>query len=297
MIELTLGLPAMALSIACAVAYSASDSMRKAVPRAAGALLALFYAFLLEAPILGLWLVLGGDYRLHPGYLLPGAAAAVLGLGANVLFMVALRRSPLSLMIPMLALVPVITALFSGVLIGEWPRVLQAAGIVFVAAGLFALYLPAGSGLSLRAVWNAFAREPGAKPMLGVVLLWSLNPPVDKMCLNYASVGMHGFVQLLILSSTLGVWLLLHGGPRGLRLPPGAIRPLAGVALTAGMGYGLQLAAYKMTLVALVELIKRVIGLVGALILGRAYFQEAITGPKVVGIAIMAVGLPLVLLG
>ena len=297
MIELTLGLPAIALSIACAAAYSASDSLRKAIPHQAGALLALFYAFLLEAPILGVWLVLGGDYRLAEGYFLPGLAAAAVGLGANILFMVALRRSPLSLMIPMLALVPVITALFSGMLIGEWPSASQAAGIVFVAAGLFALYLPPGAGFSLRAVWGAFAREPGAKPMLGVVLLWSLNPPIDKMCLDFASVGMHGFVQLLVLSATLGFWLVLRGGPRALRLPAGTIRPLAGVALTAGIGYGLQLAAYKMTLVAVVELIKRVIGLIGALFLGRAYFQEAITGPKAIGIAIMALGLPLVLLG
>jgi drug/metabolite transporter (DMT)-like permease len=297
MFELALSAPAIAASIACAVAYSASDSFRKAVPIEAGALLALFYAFLLEAPILGLWLVLGGDYRLSPGYVLPGAAAAVVGLGANILFMVALRRSPLSLMVPMLALVPVITAVFSGLLLGEWPSWSQSAGIVFVAAGLFALYLPSGAGFSLAAVARAFAREPGTKPMLGVVLLWSINPPVDKLSLAHASVGMHGFVQLIVLAAALGLWLGLRGGVSALRLPAGAMRPLAGVAVTAGIGYGLQLAAYQMTLVAVVELIKRVIGLVGALFLGRAYFQEAITTPKAVGIAIMALGVPLVLLG
>ena len=297
MFELALSAPAIAASIACAVAYSASDSFRKAVPIEAGALLALFYAFLLEAPILGLWLVLGGDYRLSSGYVLPGAAAAVVGLGANILFMVALRRSPLSLMVPMLALVPVITAVFSGLLLGEWPSWSQGAGIVFVAVGLFALYLPPGAGFSLAAVARAFAREPGTKPMLGVVLLWSINPPVDKLSLAHASVGMHGLVQLIVLAAALGLWLGLRGGVSALRLPAGAIRPLAGVAVTAGIGYGLQLAAYQMTLVAVVELIKRVIGLVGALFLGRAYFQEAITTPKAVGIAIMALGVPLVLLG
>ena len=67
-------------------------------------------------------------------------------------------------------------------------------------------------------------------------------------------------------------------------------------ALTAGLGYGLQLSAYSITLVALVELFKRSLGLVGALILGRVFFGEPITGPKLAGIAIMAVGLQLVLL-
>lgn len=297
MISLALSAPAIAASIACAAAYSASDSFRKAVPSDASALLALFYAFLLEAPILALWLILGGDFRLSAGYALPGAAAAVVGLGANILFMVALRRSPLSLMVPMLALVPVITAVVSGLLIGERPSAAQSFGIVFVAVGLFALYVPAGPGFSLRGVARAFAREPGTKPMMGVALLWSINPPVDKLSLEHASVGMHGLLQLLILASVLGIWLLARGGTQSLRLPQGALRPLVGVGLTAGIGYGLQLLAYQMTLVAFVELIKRAIGLLGAMLLGRAYFQETITGPKMVGIGVMALGLPLVLLG
>ncbi len=292
-----LSFPAFALSLACAVSYSCSDYFRKSVPSIASVPLALFYAFGFEFPVLATWTAIGGDVHLDAGYILPGLAVAVLGLGANFFFIVAVRRSPLSLMIPMLALVPVLTAILGGVMLGEWPSLMQTAGILFVAAGLFTLYLPAGGGFHPILVWRSFASLPGAKPMAGVVLLWSMTPPVDKLCLAHAAVGLHGCIQLIILWTAAGCWVMASRGFRGLALPREAVKPLIGVALTAGLGYGLQLAAYKITLVAVVELFKRTVGLIGAQILGRAYFQEAVTGTKVTGIAIMALGLPLVLLG
>jgi len=287
----------MACSIACAVSYSSSDYFRKAIPSSASPMLALFYGFGLEAPVLALWAIISGDVSISPAYVAPGLADAAIGLGANILFIIAVRRSPLSLMIPVLALVPVLTALIGGVMLGEWPTLSQAAGIIFVVAGLFTLYMPAGGGFHPLAVWRNFTREPGSLPMMGVVALWSLSPPVDKICLDYASVGMHGLAQLIILWMSCGTWLLVRGGLKALVLPRDAIKPLLGVAVSAGIGYGLQLAAYQMTLVAVVEFFKRTIGLVGALILGRAYFQETVTGPKLTGISIMAIGLPLVFLG
>lgn len=297
MFDLAVTLPAVVASAACAGAYSSSDFFRKSVPGAVSPALALFYAFGLEAPVLALWLALSGDTHIDAGYILPGAAVAVLGLAANVLFMIALRRSPISLMVPLLALVPVFTAIAGGLLLGEWPSAQQAFGIIAVALGLFLLYVPATGGFHPILVWRSFASQAGAKPMMGVVLLWSLSPPVDKLCLAHSGVGLHGLIQLFILAGATGLWLLVQGGVSAFTLPKGAAKPLVGVAFTAGIGYGLQLAAYQMTLVALVELIKRVVGLVGALIFGRAYFQEPITGPKLTGMAVIALGLPLVLLG
>ncbi len=296
-LSLTLGLPALFFSVTCAVAYSASDYFRKAVPNDASAALVLFYAFGLEAPVLGLWLVASGDARLETGYILPGLVAAPIGLGATWLFLLAVRRSPLSLMVPLLALVPVFTAVFAGLVVGEWPTLRQAAGILVVAVGLFTLFIPASGGFHPLLVWRNLAREPGALPMAGVAVLWSISPPVDKLCLAYASVGMHGLVQLLVLFVATGLWLVVHGGLGALAPPRASARSLLGVGLTAGIGYTLQLVAYQLTLVAVVELVKRTVGLVGALIYGRVYFNEPVTGPKVLGIVIIALGLPLVLLG
>src|SRR4051812_39575168 len=99
---LTLGLPALGLSLGAALAYSASDYFRKAVPAECPVALMLFYAFALEMPVMALWLWVSGDVRLTTDYIVPGVADAIIGLGANLLFIVAVRRSPLSLMVPML---------------------------------------------------------------------------------------------------------------------------------------------------------------------------------------------------
>jgi drug/metabolite transporter (DMT)-like permease len=294
---LTLGLPALGLSLGCALAYSASDYFRKAVPPDCPVALTLFYAFALEAPVIAVWLWFSGDVRLEPAYLLPGLAAVVVGLGANFLFIIAVRRSPLSLMVPMLGLIPVLTALISGALLGEWPRLHQAAGIVLVGIGLFTLYIPPGAGFSFGTVWRNLRNQPGAAPMSGVIVLWSIAPPVDKLCLAHASVGVHALVQLFVLWLTIGLWLVARGGLQSLTPPRHALKPIVGVAITAGLGYALQLTAYRMTLVAFVEVFKRSLGLVGALVLGRVFFGEPITRPKLLGILIMALGLPLVLLG
>jgi drug/metabolite transporter (DMT)-like permease len=292
---LTLGFPALILSLGCAAAFAGADYFRKAIPLSVPLPLALFYLFGLEMPVLGGWMLASGDIRLTADYLVPGLAAAAIGLGANVLFIVALRRSPLSLMIPLMALIPVATTLLSGVLLHEWPRPLQTAGIIIVVLGLFILYVPFNGGFHPLAVWRNFAREPGAIPMIGVVALWSLSPPIDKICVAHASVGMHGLLQLVFLCSVMGAWLTMRGGRQALVLPRATLKPLFLAAMAGGFGYALQLAAFKIAPVGIVELFKRSIGLISALALGRALLQERVTGPTVAAITVMAVGLALIL--
>ncbi|MDX2222511.1 MAG: hypothetical protein SFV21_07175, partial [Rhodospirillaceae bacterium] len=74
-----------------------------------------------------------------------------------------------------------------------------------------------------------------------------------------------------------------------------AAAPLAGAAATAGIAYVLQLAAYAVALVAVVELVKRVTSMVFALAIGRWRFAEPVTGAKIAGLTVIGAGLPLVL--
>ena len=94
-----------------------------------------------------------------------------------------------------------------------------------------------------------------------------------------------------------GCWLMVTGGPRSLVPDRRAVLPLAGAALGAGLAYASQLAAYMAAPVAVVELIKRVTSMASALIVGRAMLKERVTWSKTIGIIIIALGLPLVLLG
>ena len=290
-----LSAPALLLGIACAIAFSVSDFFRKVVPATCSTPLAMLCIVGCKFPITVLWCVVSGDYTITADYWVPGIANAVTGLVANLLFIVALRRSPLSLMIPMLAVVPVLVVLFAGALLGEWPTARQTFGIVLVAAGLFAVFVPGSAAHPVTVLTHLF-RQAGTRPMLGVIVLWSLTPPLDKLCLERASVGVHGSLQLFMLIAALTIGLLARGGWSAFRLPREAWKPLLLAGLTSSVGYLLQLVAYRLTFVAIIELLKRVIGLAGALVLGRLALRESLTATKVAGVAVIGVGLGLVLL-
>jgi drug/metabolite transporter (DMT)-like permease len=293
---LALSSPALLLGVACAVAFSASDYFRKAVPTSCSTPLVLFYIVGLQMPVSGAWIFISGDAHVASDYWLPGVIDAASGLIANLLFIAAMRRAPLSLMVPLLGLVPVLAVVFAGALLGEWPTLQQGLGMALVTTGLLVIFLPSDSVLDLRAAWRNLVREPGTRFMTGVILLWSATPALDKMCVERSSVGVHGLLQLAMLWSAILIWVLARDGARGLRISREAIGPLVGAGATAAVAYLLQLAAYKLTLVAVIELLKRVIGMVGSVVFGRVLFKEHLSAAKVIGITIVAVGLPLVIL-
>ncbi len=286
--------PALLLGVACAIAFSTSDFFRKVVPADCSTPLAMLYIVGFQLPVVAMWPAITGDFALTSAYWLPGILNAAIGLIANLLFIAALRRSPLSLMVPMLAIVPVFVVLFAGVILGEWPTPHQALGIFLVALGLFAVFIP-GSAAHPIAVLKHLGAQAGTRPMLGVIVLWSATPPLDKLCVTYASVGSHGVLQLTMLVAALSAGLAVRG--RGaFHLPPGALRPLLIAGLTSGVGYVLQLLAYRLTFVAVIELLKRVIGMLGAIALGRLALREPLSPTKLAGAVIICAGLPLVLL-
>ena len=294
---LTVSFSAIVLSLGCGVGFAAADYFRKAVPDACPNALVLFYFMAGQIPILAAWLAFTGEVRLTTAYWIPGMADVALGLAANLFFVAAVRRSPLSLMIPLLALVPVLTTGTGAVVLGEVPTLRQMSGTLLIVAGLLALYMPHGDGARLGASWQALRREAGAPFMLGTAVAWSLTPVFDKLCVNASSVPMHGLIQVMAIMAVSGIWMIALSGVRGLIPPPGSAVPLAGAAISAGLGYGLQLASYQATMVAVVEGLKRVTGLLAALMVGRIMFAEPITRPKVIGVAILAVGVPLILIG
>jgi drug/metabolite transporter (DMT)-like permease len=293
---LALSLPALLLGLGCGVLYSAADYFRKAAPASCPSETILFYYIGGQLPVLAAWVLWTGKTGVAPGYLLPGLVDVAFGLTANLLFIVAIRRSPLSLMVPLLALVPVVTLLFGGLALGEWPSLLQDVGILLIAAGLFTLFQPPAVKPGIGAAWRLLRAEKGTAPMLIVVLLWSATPALDKLCLSYTSPGMHSLIQVGAIWTLLLVWALWRK-PASLRMPPGALGPVGGSAVAGALGYVVQLLAYSIAMVALIEVLKRTVGLLGSLVLGRTQFREPLTGAKIAGIAVIAAGLPLVMIG
>ncbi|MFL6289448.1 MAG: EamA family transporter [Thermoanaerobaculia bacterium] len=279
---------ALLLVVGSSLAWSAHDVSRKFL---VGRVRPVPLAFLLTAaaaPLFAVWTVFDGMPEIQPGYALPAVASVLLNIAANLMFFAALRTSALSIIIPLLSLTPVFTALLGIPMLGEVPAPLQWLGIVLVVAGAFALNLPEG-----KAAWRW---EPGAALMTAVALLWSLTVPLDKMAMARASAPFHATVLCAGVAAgvfVVLVWQRRLGELAGLRHVRGAF---ALALVTSLLALGLQLLAIQQVWVGLMETLKRGIGNVSAVILGRAVFGEPVTLRKLLAGALMAAGVGLILI-
>jgi drug/metabolite transporter (DMT)-like permease len=278
---------ALLLVIVSSLAWSGFDVCRKVL---ADRVRPAPLAFLLAAgaiPLFALWTAVDGMPRVQAGYLAPAAASVALNIAANLLFFSALRNSQLSVTIPLLSLTPVFTALLAIPLLGEVPTWRQWLGILLVVAGAFVLNLPEGGALS--------PATRGAGLMVLVALFWSLTGPFDKMATAKASGPFHATV--LCTGVAIGIAAVLAGQHRLREV--GDVRAAGWIFVLAVLisiaALGLQLLAMMQVWVGFIETLKRGIGNLSALILGRTLFGEAVTPRKLLAVGLMIGGVALIL--
>lgn len=295
-------LPAVSVSlvafltiVACALLWAGFDLSRKSLVAKVEPVPLLVVLTLGQAPLFAAWAAAEGWPGFAPGYWPPALATLALNVVANLAFFYAFKVAPLSQTIPLLSLTPAFTALSAIPLLGEWPTARQGAGIALVVAGALLLHLPSGGERTWRSFFAGLLRQRGAQLMLVVALCWSLTPPFDKLALSRASGPAHGFV----LCTGVALVLALVLAARGRLAELGNVRQVpftfavALVISTAALG--VQFAAYELTGVALVETVKRGVGNVAALAVGRWVFGEVVGGVQVVAVAVMVGGVGLIL--
>jgi len=236
----------------------------------------------------GIWMAVDGAPLPGPDYLAPAAATVALNVVANVAFLTAVQKSPLSVTIPLLSLTPVFSAVVGVVLLGESPTLQQTVGLVAIVLGALGLQAPEGEGpLALLRAWR---REPGAPWMALVAVLWSASAVLDKAATAASTESVHGFVLCAGIALSLLVWLGARkrlGELKAIRRAPG-LWVAATACGTAALA--LQLVAFQWTLVSLVEAIKRAVGMTMALVIGRLAFDERIPPRRIVAVGVMIVG-------
>lgn len=286
---------AILLVLGCALAFSGADISRKLLASWMRPVPLLFALAAGMAPFFIAWHVKEGASLPGSDYWLPGLSSTVINVAANLAFIEAVRRSPLSLTIPLLSLTPVFTAVLAIPLLGEIPEPRQWLGIGAVVVGAFWLNLGRGS-VSFAQAWRAFVREPGSRLMVGVSLMWSLAMPLDKLAVTAAGPSFHG----VVLNVGVAVALVLLATARGKLSEFGDLRHRPGLLvfgiLISVVALSLQLMAIKMVWVGFVETMKRGVGSFLALLWGRLIFDEAFDRQRFVAVAAMGLGVALILL-
>lgn len=220
------------------------------------------------------------------------AAATVLQLIVILLYMKAVKRSELSVTVPLVTLTPLFMLITSPILIGEFPSALGIAGIVFIVAGTYILNIEGKQDHPL-APFTSLIRNQGSRYMFIVAFLWSITANIDKIGVEETSPIFWAFTKdLVIMFYLLPIMLIKSKSPLNqLKFRAG---PLFSVGVFRTASVLSQLFAIQLILVAYVIAIKRSSAL---LIILFAFFymdEKRHFKTRLIGMLIILVGLLLI---
>ena len=221
-------------------------------------------------------------------YLLPGIILIFVGLFSALLFLKAIQQSDLSLTIPLLSFSPMFSSIFSFFFLNEQLSKIQYFGVFLIIFGALILY---SKKLTLEEFLKSFKvilKNSSAKLMIIVSIIWILTPVLDKLCLEHSSINFHGFIQSLGMIILL-IFLFKKAKVQTLNTKKNwrLILLTVFVGSTATI---LQFYAILTNYVPIMESIKRSVGQLSSVFLGKIFFNEKINKPKVIGVIILSVG-------
>jgi drug/metabolite transporter (DMT)-like permease len=224
--------------------------------------------------------------------ILPVLITGTINIIAAALVFYTLRRTDLSLAVPIITFTLVFLAGTSYVVLGEIPTAPGLAGILLIVAGAFCIQV--SPGRSAPSASRDRARWKGIATMLGVAFLYSLSLPFDKAVVLASDTVFGSGLVCLYVGGAFGVISLARGSWR--RVPPGP-------AISAALVLGLTLVgetvlinfAYTLQIVPYVIAVKRLSILFSVLIGGIVFREEGIRY-RVLGALIMIAGVALIVL-
>jgi drug/metabolite transporter (DMT)-like permease len=213
-----------------------------------------------------------------------------LELFSIILYIKALRISPLSLTLPFLALTPVFLIFISYIIVGEKVSLAGAIGIFFIAAGSYTLNISTikkGIFEPLRAI----TKEKGSVLMIGVALIYSITSSLSKIAIKHSSPLFFGttyFAALAIFFAPIALYKHKDAKIKS--------KTILSVILP-GIFYSLMVVSHMIAIslakVAYVISVKRMSLIIGVLY-GYLFFKEKNIGERFIGALLMFIGFMLV---
>lgn len=289
-------LPGILFSLATGFAIACYYTLNKKVTHAGSPLQIIFWIFAAHLPPLAIWAALAWPLSFDWFYFLPGLGVLALTISGNLFAIRALSLSPFSLMIPVMSLSPVFTSMIGIPLLQEWPSSSQWAGIIMAVFGVLWLYAPPEQPWNIFSFWPQFFRERGAASMALSALSWSVSAPMDRLALRHASPPFHALFVFSGLVIFLFIWLTLRGEWKNAPIAPSFHGLMLATGAAGASADMLQLFSLQHIDAGPFEAIKRVTSQVIALIIAYFLFGERLTAPRMIGIGIICIGVPMIVL-
>ncbi len=281
------------LSLASAFFLATSDALAKKAVIGENEYLVAWFRLIFTLPVLVAVLFFVPFPALDADFYRAFFIALPVELITIVLYIKALKTSPLSLTLPFLALTPVFLIAVSYVLLGEAVSVQGSIGILLIAAGSYILNLEEVRK-GVFAPFKAIMREKGSLFMIAVALLYSITSSLGKMAIEHSSPVFFGatyFITLNIAYIPIGLYM-------GRNDMLAFIRERKYISLLLpGLCYGLMVIAHmeamNLTKVAYMISVKRTSLLMGVLY-GYVLFREENIRGRLLGAILMFAGFVLV---
>lgn len=210
---------------------------------------------------------------------------------ALILYVKAIRLSPLSLTIPFMAFSPVFIVFIAFFVLGEWPDRSGMAGILLIVAGAYLLNASA-SRYGLLGPIKAIFKEPGSVLMIAVAFIYSITSTLGKVAVQHSDPVFFGFLYPLVLTVPLTILIVIKGRLKDVVSRPSAFLPIglftAVMIISHFIAIGLVDVAYMIS-------VKRT-SLIFSLLYGKFLFKEERIKERLVGSVLMMAGVVVIVL-
>jgi drug/metabolite transporter (DMT)-like permease len=202
-----------------------------------------------------------------------------------ILYVKAIKLSPLSLTIPFMALSPVFITVIAFFLLGERPDKSGIIGIFLITIGAYLLNAKA-SRIGLLGPIKAITQERGSVMMIIVAIIYSITSTIGKIAVQHSSPIFFGFFYPLLLTISLSMVVGIKG-----TLHQVVSRPLTflSIGLFTAIMILFHFIAISMADVAYVISIKRT-SLIFSIFYGWIIFKEVDIGARLLGSGLMLAG-------
>ncbi|MDT0649011.1 EamA family transporter [Autumnicola edwardsiae] len=141
---------------------------------------AAFSMHLVQSILLAPLIFYFGFEEMTPRFLWALLASSVLQLIVILLYFKAIKRSELSVTVPLITLTPLFMLLTSPILIGEFPSLLGIVGIILIVTGTYISNI-SENNKNFFAPFAMLVKEQGPRYMLLVAFIWSITANIDKI--------------------------------------------------------------------------------------------------------------------
>ena len=220
------------------------------------------------------------------------AALLPLEITALILYVKAIRLSPLSLSVPFMALSPVFIIFIAFFILGEWPGRTGLAGIALIAAGAYLLNASASRNGVLGPL-KEITKEPGSMLMIAVAFIYSITSTLGKVAVTHSSPVFFGFFYPFILTIILTVIVWSKGRLRLVASRPAVFIPIGLCASVMVMSHFIGISLTQVVYLISVKRTSLLFSvLYGAFVFKELNIKERLLGSffMVAGVAVIAVG-------